>query len=154
MQLLAVSESRIYAMQCSRRPEGGVRSPGARAGSNEPSNMNGGIQNKSLVRAPSTLKWWAISTVPSSLLPTPSFLSVLLLFLPPFLPPSLLPSFPHTVCLCLFGFFGFWFFETGFLCVALALSWNSLCRPGWPRTQKSSCLCLPSAGIKGVCHHA
>ena len=34
------------------------------------------------------------------------------------------------------------------------LSWNSLCRPGWPQTQKSACLCLPSAGIKGVCHHA
>ncbi|GAB1299304.1 DNA-directed RNA polymerases I, II, and III subunit RPABC4 [Apodemus speciosus] len=32
------------------------------------------------------------------------------------------------------------------------LSWNSLCRPGWPRTQKSACLCLPSAGIKGVRH--
>jgi hypothetical protein len=24
---------------------------------------------------------------------------------------------------------------------------------GWPRTQKSACLCLPSCGIKGVCHH-
>jgi hypothetical protein len=24
-------------------------------------------------------------------------------------------------------------------------------RPGWPRTQKSACLYLPSAGIKGVC---
>jgi hypothetical protein len=33
------------------------------------------------------------------------------------------------------------------------LSWNSLCRPGWPRIQKSACLCLPSAGIKGVHHH-
>jgi hypothetical protein len=33
------------------------------------------------------------------------------------------------------------------------LSWNSLCRPGWPRTQKSACLCLPSVGIKGMCHH-
>jgi hypothetical protein len=33
------------------------------------------------------------------------------------------------------------------------LSWNSLCRPGWPGTQKSACLCLPSAGIKGVRHH-
>ena len=33
------------------------------------------------------------------------------------------------------------------------LSWNSLCRPGWPRTQKFACLCLPSAGIKGVRHH-
>jgi hypothetical protein len=30
---------------------------------------------------------------------------------------------------------------------------NSLCRPDWPRTQKSTCLCLPSAGIKGVHHH-
>jgi hypothetical protein len=26
-------------------------------------------------------------------------------------------------------------------------------RPGWPRTQKSACLCLPSAGIKGVHDH-
>jgi hypothetical protein len=25
--------------------------------------------------------------------------------------------------------------------------------PGWPRTQKFACLCLPSAGIKGVRHH-
>jgi hypothetical protein len=33
------------------------------------------------------------------------------------------------------------------------LSWNSLCRPGWHQTQKSACLCLPSAGIKGVHHH-
>jgi hypothetical protein len=33
------------------------------------------------------------------------------------------------------------------------LSWNSLCRPGWPRTQKSTCLCLPSARTKGVHHH-
>ena len=31
---------------------------------------------------------------------------------------------------------------------------TQLCRPGWPRTQKSACLCLPSAGIKGVRHHA
>jgi hypothetical protein len=36
------------------------------------------------------------------------------------------------------------FFETGFLCVAL----------GCPQTQKSACLCLQSAGIKGVHHHA
>jgi hypothetical protein len=51
-----------------------------------------------------------------------------------------------------FFFFLFWFFEAGFLCVAL--SCNLLYRPGWPRTQKSTCLCLPSAGIKGTCHHA
>jgi hypothetical protein len=30
------------------------------------------------------------------------------------------------------------------------LSWNSLRRPGWPTIQRSSCLCLLSAGIK-VC---
>ena len=34
------------------------------------------------------------------------------------------------------------------------LSWNSLCRPGWPQTQRSTCLCLSRAGIKDVCHHA
>jgi hypothetical protein len=45
------------------------------------------------------------------------------------------------------------FFETGFLCIALAVL-ELICRPGWPRTQKSTCLCLPSAGIKGVRHHA
>jgi hypothetical protein len=33
------------------------------------------------------------------------------------------------------------------------LSWNLLCRPGWPRTQKSACLCLPSGLNKGMCHH-
>ena len=49
-----------------------------------------------------------------------------------------------------FGFFGF--LRRGFS-VQLWLSWNSLCRPGWPQTQKSSCLCLPNAGIKGVHHH-
>jgi hypothetical protein len=27
------------------------------------------------------------------------------------------------------------------------------CTPGWPRTQKSTCLCLPSAGIKRMRHH-
>jgi hypothetical protein len=31
------------------------------------------------------------------------------------------------------------------------LSWNELCRPGW--LQKSACLCLPSAVIKGMRHH-
>ena len=52
-----------------------------------------------------------------------------------------------------FLFLSFFFFKTGFLCVALAVL-NSLCRPGWPQTQKSTCLCLPSAGVKGVRHHA
>jgi hypothetical protein len=33
------------------------------------------------------------------------------------------------------------------------LSWNSLCKPGLPRTQKSTCLCLPNSGIKGMHHH-
>lgn len=31
------------------------------------------------------------------------------------------------------------------------LAWNSPCSRGWPRTQ-IFCLCLPSAGINGVCH--
>jgi hypothetical protein len=27
-------------------------------------------------------------------------------------------------------------------------------RPGWSRTHKPACLCLLSAGIKGMCHHS
>jgi hypothetical protein len=57
-----------------------------------------------------------------------------------------------------FSFFVcFLIFETGFLCVPLVVL--ELCRPSWPRTQKSACLCLClclcllSAGIKGVRHH-
>jgi hypothetical protein len=46
------------------------------------------------------------------------------------------------VCVCGFSRHGF--------SVLSWLSWNS---PGWPRTQKSTCLCLPSAGIRGMCHH-
>jgi hypothetical protein len=42
-------------------------------------------------------------------------------------------------------------FFRDFICVALAVL--ELCRPGWPRTQKSACLCLPSAGVKGVYHY-
>jgi hypothetical protein len=50
-----------------------------------------------------------------------------------------------------FGF-GFWFFETGLLCVALPiLELNLYTRLAW--TQKSTCLCLPTAGIKDMCHH-
>ena len=50
--------------------------------------------------------------------------------------------------------FSFFFFPRQGFSVLPWLSWNSLCRPGWPRTQKSMCLCLPSAGIKGVVAHA
>jgi hypothetical protein len=55
-----------------------------------------------------------------------------------------------STCLVLFCFC---FSRQGFS-VQPWLSWNSLCRPGWPQTQKSAFLCLPSAGIKGMCHHA
>jgi hypothetical protein len=44
------------------------------------------------------------------------------------------------------------FFQDWFLCIALAVL-ELTCRPGWPRTQKSACFFLPSAGIKGVHHH-
>jgi hypothetical protein len=54
-------------------------------------------------------------------------------------------------CFC-FCFVLFCFLKQGFS-VYPWLSWNSLCRPGWPQTQKSVCFCLPSAGIKGVRHH-
>ena len=35
----------------------------------------------------------------------------------------------------------FFFLRKGFS-VYPWLSWNSLCRPGWPRTQKSACLSI------------
>ena len=43
------------------------------------------------------------------------------------------------------------FFQAGFLCVVLAVL--ELYRPGWPQTLGSTCLCLPSAGVKGMHHH-
>jgi hypothetical protein len=49
-----------------------------------------------------------------------------------------------------FGLVWFGFCETGFLCIALTV----LEFLSWPRTQKFACLCLPSAGIKGVLHHS
>jgi hypothetical protein len=49
-------------------------------------------------------------------------------------------------------FFFFFFFFFGCFRNRVSLSWNSLCRPGWAQTQKSACLCLLSAGIKGVRH--
>ena len=48
----------------------------------------------------------------------------------------------------------FFFGEGGVRELQPCLSWNSLCRPDWPRTQKSTRLYLPSAGIEGVHHHA
>jgi hypothetical protein len=53
-----------------------------------------------------------------------------------------------------FVWFGLgWIFSRQGFSVKPWLSWNSLCRPGWPPTQKSACLCLPSAGVKHVHHH-
>jgi len=47
------------------------------------------------------------------------------------------------------------FFQDGVsLCrVSTALAVLKLAQGGWPQTQGSACLCLPSAGIKGVYHH-
>ena len=39
-------------------------------------------------------------------------------------------------------------------CFCFVLNPRFLCRPGWPQTQRSTCLCLLSAGIKGMCHRA
>lgn len=38
------------------------------------------------------------------------------------------------------------------LCGALAVL-GLLCSSDWPPVQRSACLCLSSAGTKGVCHH-
>jgi hypothetical protein len=61
-------------------------------------------------------------------------------------------SFPSsTFCLfaCLFVLF-IYLLKQGFS-VEPWLSWNSSGIIGWTLTQKSACLCLPSAGITSVC---
>jgi hypothetical protein len=69
--------------------------------------------------------------------------------------PNVQPFIQHNICIdsLIHMYIYNFFFETGFLCIPW-LSWKSLCRPGWPRTQKSACLCPPSAGIKSVHHHS
>ena len=57
---------------------------------------------------------------------------------------------------CLFSYLcvwsDFWIFSRQEFSICPWLSWNSLCRPCWPCTQKSAYVCLPRAGIKAV-HH-
>ena len=50
------------------------------------------------------------------------------------------------------SFFVFCFLRRGFS-VYPWMSWILLGRLGWPQTQKSACVCLSSAGIKGMHHH-
>ena len=68
---------------------------------------------------------------------------------------SILFCFCYFACLffLFFVFVCFFCFSRQCFSVQPWLSWNSLCRPSWPPTQKSACFCLLSAGIKGVCHH-
>lgn len=47
----------------------------------------------------------------------------------------------------------FWFFKSGFLYVTLAILELTLYVRLASNSQKSSCLCLPSAGIKVVQRH-
>ena len=55
----------------------------------------------------------------------------------------------RAIFIYLFGWLvGFGFSRQGFSVLELLL-----CRPSWPQTQKSACLCLPSDGIKGMHHH-
>jgi hypothetical protein len=64
-----------------------------------------------------------------------------------------LVGFGVLFCFVLFCFvlFCFVLLRQGFS-VYSWLSWNSLCKPGWPQTRRSAWLCLLSAGIKGVLH--
>ena len=53
-----------------------------------------------------------------------------------------------TYSVTFFFFFFFWFFKTEFFCVALAVLEHTL------KTRLAfKNACLPSAGIKGMCHH-
>lgn len=76
----------------------------------------------------------------------PYFPSILATFLPFFFLSSL-PSF-----LPFFSFL-FSFQYKGFLC-SCGCPRNSLYRPSLPQTKKSTSLCLLSARLKGVSHHA
>ena len=53
----------------------------------------------------------------------------------------------------LFFLFYFWFFKAEFLCVVLAVLELALYTRLALNSQRSICLCLLSARIKGVCHH-
>jgi hypothetical protein len=44
-------------------------------------------------------------------------------------------------------------FETGFLFVALAVVGLAMWTPSWPQKQRSTCICFPRAGVKGVRLH-
>lgn len=62
----------------------------------------------------------------------------------------LLPSFSLFFSLLL-SLRVFLVFKIVFLWVALDVL--ELCKPGWPRTQRSDCLCCLSVRIKGVYRH-
>ena len=71
---------------------------------------------------------------------------------------TLVHIFPNRVLFLIWNLlsstiFFFFFSRQGFCVWFWSLSWHSLSGPGWPRTQRSACLCLPSAGIKGEHHH-
>ena len=69
----------------------------------------------------------------------------------------LIQQFKYKLCLTDFFFLSFSFLVFGFSSQGFSvqpwMSWNALCRPGRLRTQKSTCLCLPSAGTKVVCQN-
>ena len=103
-----------------------------------------GVTRENLIKQLSPSDWpVGISVEPfSPFLPTfhsllPSFLFILYILL---LPPLLF----------LFSFFVF--FETGFLCVALAVL-ELTRQTRLASNSEIPCLCLPSAGIKGMLHH-
>jgi hypothetical protein len=51
-------------------------------------------------------------------------------------------------------FFGFWFFQDRVSLYSTGCPGTHFVDQAGLETQKSACLCLPSAGIKGVRHHA
>lgn len=54
--------------------------------------------------------------------------------------------------LLFFFIFGLvWFLKTK---LSLRSCRNSFCRPTWPQTQRSACVCLPSVKIKSMDHYA
>lgn len=68
------------------------------------------------------------------------------------------------LCLRPSGYFIFSLYVWDFACMLLLstgahsvtpyLAWNSIIRPGWLRTQRSTCLCFSGVGIKDMSHYA
>ena len=67
-------------------------------------------------------------------------------------PPALASQVPGSK-VCTTSTWLVWFLSRVFCCFVVVVFRDRVSLCSWPQTQKSACLCLPTAGIKGMCHH-